>query len=75
MSIGRWEDTPARRETRERIKADRSNHVTNEDREALIKLINAKLSGQQKRGAAGFVLYRMRTKAQAENLTKRLESL
>jgi hypothetical protein len=72
VSTGRWEDTPARRETRERTRPD---YVNNEDRAELIKLINAKLCGQQRRDAFGFVKNRMRTMAQAENLTKRLESL
>lgn len=68
-------NTPRRLSARDRLDEARAEDINNEDRAALVKLVNAKLSGQRRRDAAGFVLYRMRTKTQAENLTKRLESL
>ncbi len=48
---------------------------TNADRGELRKLINKKLTGQAKVEAIRFIDHQMRTKAQADALKKRLESL
>lgn len=69
----RHEDTPARREVRDRIRAAEPPNTG--ERAELIELINQKLTGQQRRDAYGFVKYRARTMKQLDNLRARLESL
>lgn len=71
----RGDDTPARREVRDRINSFEAELVNNADRAELFPLINAKLTGQQKRDVMAFVRLRMKTKKQAANLRARLESL
>lgn len=71
--IARDEDTPARREVRDRIRE--GEPPNSRERADLIALAYQKLPDRQRREAIAFIRRGMKTQRQLRNLRARLESL